>query len=252
MSDDRHASLICSPSFRNTRSATSGNARSSASHASASDAATEAFYAHRSRRLLHDQSRARDEITLFARRAGERLHERLPRMSSVPYRVKIIDDRDTSGKPDERTRIQLRHKRALSSINRRRHILVKMMTQTKKNQMKMEEQRQRLPWSNENTSCCRELLERASQIEEVYRQEHLRRPQTAVRPRPTTTSSSSSTSSIYVINPSHHSPPSSSLAAVPFQDALSIYQIEKSSNVRVLRPSRPLTAPSKAAWVNYC
>lgn len=172
-------------------------------------------------------------------------------MSSVEHRVKIIDDRDMTGKPDERTMIQLKHKRALSSINKRRHILVKMMTQTKKNQMKMEEQRQHLPRNNENTSCCRELLERASQIEQVYRQEQMRRPQTAARTL-RNSSSFSSPSPTYVINPGDHSPPSSPLASVPFQDALSIYDIEKSSHVRVIRPTRPLTAPVKASWVNYC
>jgi hypothetical protein len=41
-------------------------------------------------------------------------------------------------------------------------------------------------------------------------------------------------------------------SSIPFQDALSINQIEKTKNVRVLLPTRPLTAPMKANWVNYC
>ncbi len=121
--------------------------------------------------MLDNPSRARDEVTSFARRTAERLHERLPRITSVPHRVKIIDERDTTGKPDEEMLLQLKHKRALSLINKRRHVILKMMTQTKKNQIKMGEQWNDTPLVRDNSIYCRELLERANQVEQVYREE---------------------------------------------------------------------------------
>lgn len=241
--------------FRRSRASSSANPRSISS-AMSQDAAVEAFYAHRYRRLLNDPSRARDEITLFARRAAQRLDERLPRMDTVPHRVEIVDERENHSQLDERTRLQLKHKRALSAINKRRHIIVKMITQTRKNQMKFEEQWQQSPLSAHQISCCRELLERANQIVEENRSESSvrQRPQTGVsskRSQSRTNPSSSMISSPY-INPSDELTPTRPKVSTPFQDSLSISHVEKSENVRVLRPTRPLTAPMKASWVNYC
>ncbi len=212
--------------------------------------AVESFYAKRSQRLLANPSRAREEITLFARRTAERLHERLPRLTSVPHRVKIVDERDTTGKPDERTLLQLKHKHALSLINKRRHIILKMMAQSKKNQMKMEQQWNCKPLAIDNAACCQELLERANQIEQVCREEASRqRPQTAMvsRRAPKKNISSSST----VVSNTNITPSLAS-SSPPFQDALSIQQVEKIKHVRILQPTRPLTAPIKVNWVNYC
>jgi hypothetical protein len=200
--------------------------------------------------LLDNPSRARDEVTSFARRTAERLHERLPRITSVPHRVKIIDERDTTGKPDEEMLLQLKHKRALSLINKRRHVILKMMTQTKKNQIKMGEQWNDTPLVRDNSIYCRELLERANQVEQVYRETQSRqRPRTSMLtrriPEKNTTPSEVTTTNTNVV-------PSVSSSLTPFQDALSIHQIEQTKNIRILRSTRPLTAPMKANWVNYC
>ncbi|CAF3084044.1 unnamed protein product [Rotaria sp. Silwood2] len=239
----------------NIRSAASARQRST-SAAISNDAAVEIFYANRSRRLLSDPAYAREEISLFARRAAERLHERLPRMSSVPHRVKIIDERDTTGKPDERTLLQMKHKRALSLINKRRHVIIKMMTQTKKNQIKMEQQWKGSPIVLDSAACCRELLERANQIEQVYGEEVIRRPQTPFVARRTPSrsisSSTSSSSSSVTTTTCTNTTPSFSTCSTPFQDSLSIEHVKKTRNVRVILPTRPLTAPSKVNWVNYC
>ncbi|CAF3800359.1 unnamed protein product, partial [Rotaria sp. Silwood1] len=242
----------------NTRSAASARQRSS-STAISNDAAVELFYAKRSHRLLCDPAYAREEISLFARRAAERLHERLPRMSSVPHRVKIVDERDTTGKPDERTLLQMKHKRALSLINKRRHVIIKMITQTKKNQTKMEQQWKRTPIALDSAACCRELLERANQIKQVYddddeeeEEEVIRRPQTAFVSRRTPNKSISSSISSVTTTKSINTTPSFSTSSTPFQDALSIEHVRKTKNVRIILPTRPLTAPTKVNWVNYC
>lgn len=224
---------------RNTRSTASAHHRS----ATSTDAAVESFYATRSNQLISNPSRAREEITLFARRAAERLQERLPRMSSVQHRVKIIDDRDLTGKPDEKTLLQLKHKRNLSLINKRRQIILKMMTQTKKNQMKMEEQWKQSPLAIDNSAYCRELLERTN-----HREEQIRRPQTSISSRRIPKKNMPSAASSVITTNTNINPSCST----PFQDALSINQIEKTNNIRVLRPTRPLTAPTKVNWVNYC
>ncbi|CAF0835984.1 unnamed protein product [Rotaria sordida] len=235
----------------NTRSAASARQRSTSS-AISNDAAIELFYANRSRRLLCDPAYAREEISLFARRAAERLHERLPRMSSVPHRVKIVDERDTTGKPDERTLLQMKHKRALSLINKRRHIIIKMMTQSKKNEIKMEQQWKQTPIALDSAACCRELLERANQIDQVYGEQIIRRPQTALVSRRTPSKNISSSASSVTTTKSTNITPSFSSRSTPFHDALSIEHVGKTKDVRVILPTRPLTAPVKVNWVNYC
>jgi len=236
-----------------TRSALSAH-QSSTSTATATDTAIESFYASRSQRLLRNPARAREEVTLFARRTAERLHERLPRLTTVPHRVKIVDERDATGKPDERTLIQLKHKRALSLINQRRHIIIKMITQTKKNQIKMEEQLNQPPLLViDKSDYCRELLERVNQIEQVCKEEQIRkRPQTAIPSRKILKKNISFSDSSEIITTNTNITPSISSSSVPFQDALSIDQVEKTKDVRILRSTRPLTAPTKVNWVNYC
>jgi hypothetical protein len=220
-----------------------------------SDPTIEAFYANRSHRLLRDQSLARDEITLFARRAGERLHERLPRMSSVPHRVKIVDERDRTGKPDARTCLQMQHKRALSSINKRRYFIMKMIGQTKKNQQKIEQQRIRTPWKVDHASYCQELLERANHIEQACLDEPSIQ-QTRTDPSNSTgmrqtrvTTSSMSTQHVHTEQQPRKC--HSSLSTT-FQDALSLQEIENKRNVRIIRAARPVTACTKISWINYC
>lgn len=214
------------------------------------ETAVETFYAKRAEVLLDNPALAREEISLFARRRAERLHERLPRLTSVPHRVKIIDQRDMSGQPDERTLLQMKHKRALSTINQRRHVIMKMINQAKKNQIKMDELWNQPTVSIDSSACCRELLERANQIDEDVPQ----RPRTAISSRKRikqTTSSISGTLS-NTMTRTGNSACSSSSSTVPFQDALSVDQMEKTKTVRVLIPTRPLTAPTRANWINYC
>ena len=172
-------------------------------------------------------------------------------MSTVPHRVKIVDERDTSGKPNEYTLLQMKHKRALSLINKRRHLIIKMITQTKKNQNKTEQYRKNAPVITDSSALCRELLERANQIEQDDRAEQSQRPPTAMVPRRISTKNISFASGNTTTNNTNTTPPLSS-CSTPFQDALSITQVEKSKNVRVLLPTRPFTAPTKANWVNYC
>lgn len=240
-------------SFRRiSRIGTAGPHRTNAAIKS-SDAAVELFYANRSQRLLRNPAQARQEISKFARRAAESLNERLPRMDNVPHRVKIVDDRDTSGKPDERALLQMNHKRALSTINRRRHIFLKMITQSKKNQIKMEQVWKHTPIGLDSAECCRELLERANQIELVYKEEQPRRPQTAFvsrRREPIKTASMTSDTALTIANTDIEE--QLLPCTTRFQESLSIDQVEKSKHVRVLLPTRPFTAPIKVNWVNYC
>lgn len=147
----------------------------------------------------------------------------------------------------------MKHKHELSLINKRRHIILKMLAQTKKNQIKMEQQWNQAPLKIDNSSCCRELLERANQIEQVHREQQIRqRPQTAMISQNISRKNISAPTTVSDILPMTKKiiPPSSS--SKPFQDALSINQIEKTKNIRVILPTRPLTAPMKANWVNYC
>lgn len=180
----------------------------------------------------------------------------MPRLTNVPHRVKIVDERDLTGKPDERTLLQLKHKHELSLINKRRQIIFKMMTQTKKNQIKMEQQSNQKPLIVQNSSCCHELLERANQIEQNHRDEYRRqRPQTAMVSRTIIPKKNQSLSSTIVSDqssPTMENLPLPLSTSKPFQDALSIRQIEKTKNIRVLLPTRPMTAPTRVNWVNYC
>lgn len=217
-----------------------------------SDAAVELFYANRSRRFLTNPSQAREEITLFARRTAERLQERLPRMTSVPHRVKIVDDRDTTGKPDENALLQMKHKRALSLINKRRHVIMKMMTQAKRNEIKMSRQWKQTPLVLDSTVCCRELLERATEIGQMYEESLVRRSQTASVSRRTPSKNISSSASSDITIKSTNVAPSFSTSSSQFQDSLSIEHVKKTKNVRVLVSTRPLTAPTRVNWVNYC
>lgn len=239
---------------RHTHSTTSGRHRSTSS-AITNDAAIELFYANRSERFLTNPSQAREEITVFARRTAERLHERLPRISSVPHRVKIVDDRDTTGKPDENVILQMKHKHVLSSLTKRRHLILKMVQQSRKNQKKMNRQWTQTPLVLDNAACCRELLERASQIEEDYVPQVIRRPQTAFISRKTPGKIASSSVSD-ITTKSTNPPPSvtstSTSTTAQHRDVLSINHMEKMKNIRVLVSNRPVTASTKANWVNYC
>jgi hypothetical protein len=128
-----------------------------------------------------------------------------------------------------------------------------MITQTKKNQMKMEEQWTQPTFAIDSSACCRELLERANQIDDVCRQERIirQRPQTSmVSRRIANKNRSSATPSD--ITTTNTNLTTSSANSVPHQDALSIDQMERTKKVRVLVPTRPLTAPIKANWTNYC
>ncbi|CAF3786578.1 unnamed protein product [Rotaria sp. Silwood1] len=135
------------------------------------DAVIETFYENRLDYLLRNPSEARDEITLFARRVGELLHERLPRLSRVPHRVDIVDQRESKGNIDQRTLLQMKHKHKLALIAQHRELVKKMMTQTRKNQIKMEKLYIKNPLKLNNSSCVRELLEQTT-IEEQLKRPH--------------------------------------------------------------------------------
>ena len=129
------------------------------------DEDVDAFYESRVNHFLRNPSRARNEITLFARRAGVRLRERLPRLARVPHRVTIVDERETQRSIEESTLLQIKHKHNLSLIARRRQLLTKMMIQAKKNQNKMEKSDMQASLKMSHSFCCRDLLERVDQIE---------------------------------------------------------------------------------------
>lgn len=217
------------------------------------DAAIEAFYENRSHRLLGNPSRARDEITLFARRAGERLQECLPHLARVPHRVKIVDERETKRNVDEHTLLQLKHKYALSLIIKRRQLIEKMMIQTKRNQTKMKQLNIQSPLTMINSTCCRELLDKTNQIEQMFKEEKLKYPQldSISRRTLTKTTNYSSTQTPTTITNSITS--SFSSCSTPFQDTLSIYPMKKANTIHPILPKRPLTAPiKKTTWINYC
>ncbi len=230
-----------------------GTHQNSTSPNQSDDAAIETFYENRSRRLLRNPSRARDEITLFARHASERLQEHLPHLARVPHRVQIIDEREMKGNIDQHTLVQMKHQHALALINKRRQLMTKMMIQSKKNQLKMKQLT--IPTAlkpENNSSCCRELLERVNQIEEMVHREELKRPRIGLLSGRTgsrmTNYSSNQTTTITESRTS-----SFSSSSTPFQDALSIHHVEKTNNIRVIQSKRPMTAPMKNInWVNYC
>lgn len=120
----------------------------------------------------------------------------------------------------------------------------------------MEEQQwNRRPLAINNANYSRELLERANQIEQDYREEQIRqRPQTAIVSRriPKKNISSAASSVISTSTMATNIASSISSTSIPFQDSLSIHHVEKIKNVRVIRPTRPFTAPTKVHWVNYC
>ncbi|CAF4021637.1 unnamed protein product, partial [Rotaria magnacalcarata] len=108
------------------------------------------------------------------------------------------------------------------------------------------------PIALDNAACCRELLERANQIEQVSTNQIKRRPQTAFVSRRTLSKniSPSNCSDLTAVSPDVA--PVFSSCLKPFQDTLSIDHMEKTENVRVILPTRPLTAPTKVNWKNYC
>ncbi len=214
--------------------------------------AVEAFYADCSRRLLSNPSRAEKEVASFARRAARNLDERLPRMLTMPHRVKLIDQRDKSDKPNEYRLLEMNHKRAMSSITKRRRLVIKMMAQTKKNQIKMEKQWKPKQIGVDNSTCYREILERANQIEEVYREQPMERPQTAIVSRKIPRQHISLSASADMRTTNTDTKFSSASCLTPFHDSLTLSQVENTKNVRVIFPTRPLTAPMKTKWVNYC
>jgi hypothetical protein len=214
------------------------------------DDTIEEFYKSRSRHLLRNPSRARDEITLFARHSSERLQERLPHLSSVPHRVKIIDQRETKVVHDERTLLQMKHKHALSLIAKRRQMVLKMMVQANKNQTKMKKLNFQSPLTMDNPSCCRELLDKINQIESIVKEErYIKRPQTGFVSQRTVSKTTD-----YSSNPTTSSLTQSySSSSTLFQNAFSMHDMGQTNNVQVIQSKRPLTAPiQKATWVNYC
>ncbi|CAF4080937.1 unnamed protein product [Adineta steineri] len=213
------------------------------------DAAVEAFYEKRFHRLLRDPSRARDEITLFARQAGEHLHQRFPCLSHVPYRVKVIDEREKEGHLDERTLLQMKHKHNLFVIEKRRQLIMKMMIQAKRNQNKMKQLDRRTPLTMDNLTYCQELLEKINHIEQILKQEQIKHPRIDYIPRNMTSYSLSQTTTTTIPRTTS----SLTSQSTPYQDAFSINQVEKTTNVHVIQPTRCLTAPvKKLNWINYC
>ncbi|CAF0742064.1 unnamed protein product [Adineta ricciae] len=210
--------------------------------------AVETFYENLSRRFLNNPSRARDEITLFARQTSERLHETIPYLSQVPYRVRLVDERDKEHPLDERTILQMKHQRNLSVIEKRRQKIMKMITQTRNHQVRMKQIDKRTPLSIDNSIYCQELLERVQEIEQSIKEKPCR-----------TQSIAKKTNSIYSspLSPADTERSSSSLLFVRrsprFQEnALSMYHIENADNIRIIESTRPLTTPGKKLqWMNY-
>ena len=202
----------------------------------------EGFYSNESHRLICDSPRARDEITLFARRAAERLQDHLPHLPRVPHLVTLVDERDKTGKPDERMILQTRHKEALSAIHQRRQLLTTMVTQSKKNQLRMAHESPRILRTIDHSAGARDLLEQANRIELT--------PKATPRPlfpadrrlRSRTSKFSSSSQSTMV---SASMTQSFSSCSTPFTEALPFYPLERMTNARDLSPGRPLTAPMK-------
>jgi len=133
--------------------------------------------------------------------------------------------------------------------------MLKMMGQSKKNQIKMEEKWNKTPLTIDSSANCRELLEQANQIEQIYREEQIRqRPQTAMIERKIINKNKSSiaSSNITTTTTNTNIIPSLSSYSTTYQDALSIHHVEKIKNVRVIQSTRPITAPMKVNWINYC
>jgi hypothetical protein len=123
------------------------------------------FYVNESHNLKCDSSRARDEITLFARRAGDNLYQCLPHLPRVPHRVRIVDERDKTDKSDQRTLLQAKQKHIIATVRKRRHLLKKMMHQAASNQTRI----QRIDvLTRTNSTCARELIEHVEHIERAF------------------------------------------------------------------------------------
>ena len=102
----------------------------------------ESFYKDESDRFFYDSPRVRDEVTLFARQAGENLNQYLPHLPRVPHRVTIVDQRDQilSSESFDEKQLQLKqHEENLFLISQRRQMISKMIEQSKKNQLRMKE-----------------------------------------------------------------------------------------------------------------
>ncbi|CAF4522685.1 unnamed protein product, partial [Didymodactylos carnosus] len=131
------------------------------------------FYERRADRLIKNQSKARDEITLYAKKAAEQLHEKFPKMDSVPHRVKIIDRREVSGS-DARSIAFQHHRKQMSIITKRRNIIMKMLGNTQKYQMKTIHLMHNTQSNHLNSVLpCHELLSRAKQVEQNIREDYL-------------------------------------------------------------------------------
>lgn len=214
-------------------------------------AATNEFYENRIECLLRNPSRARDEITMFARRAGQRLQEQLPRISRVPHRVDIVDQRGSQGNFDERTLRQMKHKHNISLITQRRQSVKKMMTQTRKNQMKMESLN--IPASIEihRSCCCRDLFEDVDKAEQKNQETVLERPRSNFNASQETNKTTDNSFSSWTGKLIESKASWFSSGSISFQNNLTTYSVEKSSNVRVTPTTRPLTAPiKKLSWLN--
>ncbi|UJR32356.1 hypothetical protein I4U23_019819 [Adineta vaga] len=236
------------------------NSRSASAHpksavlAACDKDAVELFYADCSRRFLHNNIRAKKEVEKFAHQAARSFAERFPAVTRPPQRVQVIDKRESIGQPNEHVLREMNHRRSMSLIANRRQLVVKMMTQTKKNQFKMEHNWKRRSIGVDNPTCYREILERANEFEEEYRDKSISRPQTAA------VVSKRTPMKCFSLIPSNDVPAESRVNTAPplsscvtsFQDSLSLFSIENTKNVRVLLPTRPLTAPTKTEWINYC
>lgn len=102
----------------------------------------DSFYRNECNRLVCSSPRARDQITLFAREAAENLQQYLPHLPRVPHRVTIVDQRDqiSSIKKFDERQIQIeQHRTNLDRIHQRRHLLSKMIEQSKRNQIDMKQ-----------------------------------------------------------------------------------------------------------------
>ncbi|CAF1097673.1 unnamed protein product [Didymodactylos carnosus] len=231
------------------------------------------FYEQRVDRLLKNQSRARDEITLFAKKASENLHEKFPQMNSVPHCVKIIDHRDITG-PSARTIAFQHHRRKMSIMAKRRNTIMKMLGSTQKYQMKtMQLMHGKSNNYLDSVRLCHELVSRAEEIEKNIRDDYL----DVMRPSRNLSTISDTSHSLRLSNLSQQvfytssttgdrserststtlndksSLTTATTTSSTINDALSLKQIEQ-ENGRVITPKlfRQLhTAHVKTSWVNY-
>lgn len=161
--------------------------------------------------------------------------------------MKIIDERERKDNFDEHTLRQMKHKHALSLITKRRQLTLKMLEQSRKNEVRMARMKFQPPLSTANSSSCRELLER------VLKQERYNRPQTTCVPRRTISKTTDYSSSQTTRTMMESMTPSFSSSSTPFPVALSIYHAEKTNSNRIVLPKRSYSAPiKKLTWENYC